>query len=65
MTAHAGGVGALEYPAGMAAVAADVLVGAVEIEAGAVMIKRLLCRCRGTQQQGGQYQFGSDIHRIF
>ena len=51
MTADTHRVRSLENPARMTAVAADVLVGAIEIEARAVMIEGLLGSCRGGKKQ--------------
>ena len=51
MTADTSWVSALENAARMTAVAADVLVGAIEIEARTVMIEGLLGRCRCGEQK--------------
>ena len=51
MTADTRRVRSLENPARMTAVAADVLVGAIEIEARAVMVEGLLGSCRCGEQQ--------------
>ena len=51
MAADTSRAGCFENPARMTAVAADVLVGAIEIEARAVMIKGLLGSCRCGEKQ--------------
>lgn len=51
MTADTSRVRSLENPARMTAIAADVLVGAIEIEARAVMVEGLLGSCRCGEKQ--------------
>ena len=51
MTADTSRVGTFENPARMTTVAADVLVGAIEIEARTVMVEGLLGRCRCGEQK--------------
>lgn len=54
VAADTGRDGAFEDATGMAAIAADVLVRAIEIEARAVVVERFLRHCRCTQQQCAQ-----------
>jgi len=51
MTADTGGVRSFENSAGMATVAADVLMGAIEVEARAVVVEGLLGSCRCGEKQ--------------
>jgi hypothetical protein len=51
MTADTGGVRSFENSAGMATVAADVLMGAIEIEARTVVVEGLLGSCRCGEKQ--------------
>ena len=51
MAADTSRVRTLENAAGMAAVAADVLVRAVKLKTGGVMVERFLCAGSSAQQQ--------------
>jgi hypothetical protein len=51
MTACARGAGSFKNHTGVAAVAADILMSAVEVEAGTKMVEWLLCTRRGGNQQ--------------
>lgn len=51
MTACAGGASSFKNSTGVAAVAADILVSAIEVEAGAEMVEWLLGARRGGKQQ--------------